>query len=108
MSLYQLNKIMYLLEVDAAFLAGMKSDPAATIKDFDLTEEERAAVLRGDVGTLYLMGVNMFILDSIARHELFGVARESYVAQVRTAAERKRQSSSQPAERSGIGAGPVR
>ena len=86
MSLYQLNKIMYLLEVDAAFLARMKSDPADAIKNMELTEEERAAVLSGDVGKLYLMGVNMFILDSIARHELFGIDRNSYLAQVRAAA----------------------
>ena len=86
MSLYQLNKIMYLLEVDAAFLAQMKSDPADAIKYMELTEDERAAVLSGDVGKLYLMGVNMFILDSIARHELFGIDRNRYLAQVRAAA----------------------
>jgi hypothetical protein len=86
MSLYQLNKIMYLLEVDAGFLARMKSDPADAIKDMELTEDERAAVLLGDVGKLYLMGVNMFILDSIARHELFGIDRNSYLAQIRAAA----------------------
>jgi Aromatic-ring-opening dioxygenase LigAB, LigA subunit len=88
-SLYQLNKIMYLLEIDADFLARMKSDPAGAIANFDLTEAERAAVLKGDVGTLYLMGVNMFILDSIARHELLGINRNSYLAQVRAAASRK-------------------
>jgi hypothetical protein len=88
MSLYQLNKIMYLLEVDAAFLARMKSDPADAIKGFELTENERSAVLAGDVGTLYLMGVNMFILDSIARHELFGMDRNSYLAQIRAAADK--------------------
>jgi hypothetical protein len=88
-SLYQLNKIMYLLEVDADFLARMKSDPAGAIANFDLTEAERTTLLKGDVGTLYLMGVNMFILDSIARHELLGVDRNSYLAQVRAAAARK-------------------
>jgi hypothetical protein len=88
-SLYQLNKIMYLLEIDAGFLAGMKTDPAGALTGFDLTEPERAAVLAGDVGTLYLMGVNPFILDSIARHELMGVDRNSYLAQVRAAAARK-------------------
>ena len=89
MSLYQLNKIMYLLEIDADFLAKMKSDPGGAIAPFDLTDTERAAVLKGDVGTLYLMGVNAFILDSIARHELLGVDRNSYLAQVRAAAARK-------------------
>jgi hypothetical protein len=86
MSLYQLNKIMYLLEVDAGFLARMKSDPANAIKGMELTEDERAAVLSGDVGKLYLMGVNMFILDSIARHELFGIDRNTYLARIRAAA----------------------
>jgi hypothetical protein len=86
MSLYQLNKIMYLLEVDAGFLARMKSDPANAIKGMELTEDERAAVLSGDVGKLYLMGVNMFILDSIARHELFGIDRSTYLARIRAAA----------------------
>jgi hypothetical protein len=86
-SLYQLNKIMYLLDVDAGLLARMKSDPAGAVESFDLTEEERRALLLGDVGKLYLMGVNMFILDSIARHELFGVDRNSYLAQVRAAAQ---------------------
>ena len=39
MSLYQLNKIMYLLEVDAGFLARMKSNPVDAIKDMELTGE---------------------------------------------------------------------
>ena len=89
MSLYQLNKIMYLLEVDAEFLARMKSDPAKAIGDFDLTDQERAAVLAGEVGTLYLMGVNAFMLDSVARHELLGLNRETYMAKVRAASQQR-------------------
>lgn len=88
MSLYQLNKIMYLLEVDAEFLARMKSDPAAAVKDFDLTAQERRALLDGEAGELYVMGVNAFILDSLARHELLGLDRDSYLAKVRAAAQR--------------------
>lgn len=88
-SLYQLNKIMYLLEVDAEFLARMKTNPAGAIADFNLTEQERAAVLAGEVGELYLMGVNAFMLDSVARHELLGQNRESYMAKVRAAAQRR-------------------
>jgi hypothetical protein len=86
MSLYQLNKIMYLLDVDASFLARMKANPAEAIRAMELTDDERAALLSGDVGKLYAMGVNMFMLDSIARHELFGIDRNSYLAQVRAAA----------------------
>jgi Aromatic-ring-opening dioxygenase LigAB, LigA subunit len=86
MSLYQLNKILYLLEVDAEFLTKIKSNPAEATKSMELTDEERSALLRGDVGKLYLLGANPFILDSIARHELFGLNRESYLAAVRAAA----------------------
>jgi hypothetical protein len=86
MSLYQLNKILYLLEVDAEFLTRMKSNPAEATKSMELTDEERSALLRGDIGKLYLLGANLFILDSIARHELFGLNRESYLAAVRAAA----------------------
>jgi hypothetical protein len=88
MSLYQLNKIMFLLEVDSMFLANIRADAADAIKDMDLTTEERAAVLAGDVGTLYLMGVHMFLLDSLTRHQLLGVNRENYLLQVRAAAEK--------------------
>lgn len=87
MSLYQLNKIMYLLDVDADFLAGIRTDPAGAIKDMELTDEERAAVLSGDVGKLYLMGVNIFILDSLVRHNLFGLNREIYLTNIRKAAQ---------------------
>ena len=86
MSLYQLNKVLYLLDVDSAFLARMKSNPAEAVKTMELTDEERSALLRGDVGDLYLLGANLFILDSIARHELFGINRESFLAAVRAAA----------------------
>jgi Aromatic-ring-opening dioxygenase LigAB, LigA subunit len=86
MSLYQLNKIMYLLEVDSTFLAKMKADPPDAIKDMPLSEDERAAVIAGDVGKLYAMGVNCFMMDSIARHQLYGIDRQGYLDRVRAAA----------------------
>jgi hypothetical protein len=99
-SLYQLNKIMYLLDVDSAFLAQMKSNPAAAIRDMPLSQEERVAVITGDVGKLYAMGVNCFMMDSIARHQLFGVDRQGYLDRVRAAAAASgAQRGGQPSER---------
>jgi hypothetical protein len=89
MSVYQLNKIFYLLDMDEDFLARTKKDPDTSIKDFDLTDDERAAVLNGDIGQLYKWGVHTFILNSAARHEVFGVNRENYLKRVRAAAEGK-------------------
>jgi hypothetical protein len=86
MSLYQVNKILYLLEVDRCFLAQMKANPAAAICGMELSEEERTALVTGNIEKLYLMGANMFILDSIARHQLYGIDRQSYLDRVRSAA----------------------
>jgi hypothetical protein len=87
MSLYRLNKIMFLLDVDQEFLTSMRADAAATVRNMDLTDEERTAFLTGDVGKLYLMGVDMFLLDTMVRHELFGIDRAKYLERVRAAAE---------------------
>jgi|EndMetStandDraft_5_1072996.scaffolds.fasta_scaffold1654994_1 hypothetical protein len=89
MSVYQLNKIFYLLDMDEDFLARTKKDPGGATKDFDLTDAERTALLNGDVGQLYKWGVHTFILNSAARHEVFGVNRENYLKRIRAAAEGK-------------------
>ncbi len=38
---------------DHAFRAAMKADPAKALAPLDLSDEERRALLAGDVGTLY-------------------------------------------------------
>jgi hypothetical protein len=86
MSVYKLNKILYLLDMDEAFLQKVKNNPADAIKDFDLTPEERRALLDGDVGTLYRMGVHTFILNSTVRHEVFGVTRDDYIRRIQAVA----------------------
>jgi hypothetical protein len=93
MSVYQLNKIVYLLDIDETFLARCKQDPVGAIKDFDLTEAERAALLSGDVGQLYKWGVHTFILSSTSRHDVFGVNRDIYAKRIREAAEAKHEAS---------------
>lgn len=87
MSVYELNKICYLLDIDEDFLARAKADPAAAISNFDLTDQEREALLAGDVGQLYKWGVHTFILNSTARHEVFGVNRKNYAERIRAAAQ---------------------
>lgn len=88
MSTYYLNKIMYLLETDPIFLARMRADPAKAVADFRLTDEERTALLAGDVGTMYLMGVHPFMMHTLSRQDLFGLDRATYLQRVRAAAER--------------------
>lgn len=83
MSVYLINKILYLTDNDREFRKRMKSDPVGTIKEFALTEEEFEALSSGDVGRLHRMGVHTFFLNHLSRYELFGVNRDNYLARIR-------------------------
>jgi hypothetical protein len=83
MSVYQINKILYLTDNDAAFRERIKADPESVLKEFSLTEEERAALTSGAVGKLYRMGVHTFLLNHLYRWELFGVSRDNYLERIR-------------------------
>jgi len=88
MSVYQLNKFMYRLETEVAFLNAVRSDPVNAVGVFKLTQEERKALLDGDVAALYLMGVHPFLLLTLSRQGVFGVNRDNYLPRVRAAAAR--------------------
>jgi Aromatic-ring-opening dioxygenase LigAB, LigA subunit len=62
MSLYQLSKFLYQLNRDEDLKAQFRADPPAAIKLYDLTGEERGAILEPDIGLLYVLGVNGQIL----------------------------------------------
>lgn len=83
MSVYQINKLLYLTDNDAAFRKRMKENPEEAIQDFSLSPQEREALTSGAVGTLYQMGVHTFLLNHLSRYELFGVNRDNYLARIR-------------------------
>jgi hypothetical protein len=87
MSVYQINKILYLTDNDAAFRKRMKEEPEAALKDFRLTEGEYDALISGAVGKLYQMGVHTFLLNHLSRYELFGVNRDNYLSRIREGME---------------------
>jgi hypothetical protein len=66
MSLYGLQKLLFLLNREPDLQAGFKAAPEAVLSGYDLTEEERAAVLSQDIGLLYVLGVNGQILMHFA------------------------------------------
>ena len=51
------------------------------------TEEERAALLHGDVAWLYEQGAHPFLLAYLTRWELFGLTVQLYSERIRTARE---------------------
>ena len=83
MSVYQVNKLLYLTDNDLAFRKRMMNEPESVLNEFQLTQEEREALTSGAVGTLYQMGVHTFLLNHLYRYELFGVNRDNYLSRIR-------------------------
>jgi hypothetical protein len=83
MSVYQLNKVLYLTDNDPEFRKRMLADPHAILSEFRLSSEERDALTSGAVGKLYQIGVHTFLLNHLSRYELFGVNRDNYLTRIR-------------------------
>lgn len=86
MSIYNVNYLCRELLRDHAFRAAMKADPAAALEPLDLTDQERTALLAGDVTTLYRMGANAFLLGYLCRFEICGLTLPVYNERIRAAA----------------------
>ena len=86
MSLYQLSKLLYQLNRDDSLQARFKVDPAGATEGYDLTAEERRAVLDPDIGLLYVLGVNGQILMHFAA--LCGVEWSDYLQRMRDGVKR--------------------
>jgi hypothetical protein len=87
MSVYNVNYLLREILRDPAFRAAMKADPAAALNKYELTKEEREALLAGDVARLYRLGVNSFLMGYLPRFEIFGLNVEEYSKRIRTAAQ---------------------
>ena len=73
MSIFTANYLFREILRDHAFRAAMKADPGKALEGKDLTDEERAAMLAGDVGKLFRMGANSFLMAYMARFEVCGL-----------------------------------
>ena len=85
MSLYGIHKVLYLLQNDLDFRERLRTEPAEAIADFPLTDEERTALLEGDMDALYRMGTHTFLMSRIPRFNAFGgITRQQYQERLRT------------------------
>ena len=84
------NVVLYDIEVDAASVAAFIDDPEPFVDGRSLSDEERAALMKWDVGKLYALGAHPFLLlqaaRSIAVHR--GLTMPEFLAEYRTAVER--------------------
>ena len=85
MSVYAVNKLCRETLRDHEFRARMKTDPAAAIAKFDLTGQEKRALLAGDVVTLHRLGVNDFMMGYLARFEICGLSVLVFNEKIRSA-----------------------
>ena len=83
MTIFAVNHLCREVLRDHAFRAAMKADPAKALAPLDLTEAERRALIAGDVGALYRMGANAFLMAYLARFEVCRLNVESYNQRMR-------------------------
>ncbi len=81
MSLYATQKLLFHLNRDAAVQKRFRDALPALLDDYSLDDEERAAVLAGDVGKLYVLGSNGQLLMHYAA--LLGMPWADYIEAMR-------------------------
>ena len=88
MSIISVNHLCRDITRDRTLREAFVSDPKGALAKYPrkFTDAERTALLSGDVGTLYQMGVNAYWMGYLARHGLFGLSIETYSERVRAAA----------------------
>jgi hypothetical protein len=83
MSIYAVNYLCRELLRDHDFRAAMKADPAKALAPLDITDDERRTLVAGDVGALFRMGVNGFLMGYLARFEVCGLNVATYNERMR-------------------------
>jgi hypothetical protein len=84
-SVFAVNKLCRQALHDVEFRAALERDPEAAIAPLALTDDERAALLAGDVAWLYERGAHPFLLALLTRWDLFGLTVHSYSERIRAA-----------------------
>ncbi len=85
MSVYAVDKLCRDALHDIAFREAVKRNPSGAIASRDLTDDERSALLNGDVARLYQWGCHPFLLAYLTRWDLFGITPAVYNNRIRIA-----------------------
>jgi hypothetical protein len=81
MSVYQLQKFLYDLNRDSKVQARYHADPGKLLAEYELTDEERAALATGDIGLIYVLGANGQLLMHFAA--FLGLSWPAYLQAMR-------------------------
>src|SRR5262249_36300002 len=85
MSVFSVDLLCRDITRDKTLRKHFQDHPEAALSQYPhpLSAQERTALLSGDVGTLYRMGVNAFLMGNLARHQIFGLDACSYGERMR-------------------------
>lgn len=86
MSLYYLQKFLYVLNRDERAQQKYETDLESLLDEYELTAEEAQALRDGDIGLLYVLGVNGQILMHYAA--FLGIEWFDYLALMRKGIEK--------------------
>ena len=81
MSLYATQKLLYHLNRDPTVQRRYKDELPALLQEYELDDEERSAILTGDIGKLYVLGSNGQLLMHFAA--LLGMPWADYIEAMR-------------------------
>jgi hypothetical protein len=85
-SLYAAQKLLYHLNREPAVQARFREGREAVLADYELSDEERAAFVDGDIGKLYVLGANGQLLMHFAA--LLGMPWADYIEAMREGVRR--------------------
>ena len=81
MSLYATQKFLYHLNRDAKVQERYRDDRAGLLGEYELADEERAAIAAGDIGLIYVLGANGQLLMHFAAY--LGMPWPEYIQAMR-------------------------
>ena len=81
MSLYGTQKFLYHLNRDAKVQERYRDDRSGLLGEYELTDEERAAIAAGDIGLIYVLGANGQLLMHFAAY--LGMPWPDYIQAMR-------------------------
>jgi hypothetical protein len=81
MSLYQLQKFLFDINRDPSVQDEYRKDAAALARRYELAQEERDAIVGGDIGLIYVLGANGQLLMHFAA--FLGMPWPAYIQAMR-------------------------
>ena len=86
MSLYGMQKFLYHLNRDLRTQQRFRTEQAAVLEEYPLSDEERRALEAGDIGMIYVLGANGQLLMHFAAY--LGMPWPDYIQAMRDGVHR--------------------